>query len=540
MKATRRSIDTTERVHEQRVSRGADGSATHANGVAQPELGAPQPGPGVPQRDLGAPQPGPGAPQSSPLAKRLLDGPGWTRLRVATDLALLLLAVAAALIGGASADLSLAGQPLMWVFVPVALALLALHGTYSPGIKPRRFQLVWQVAGATSLAAMVMIVLNAFAAGTPNFTSLMGRAWFFGTVYVVAGRMVLARVQRLARLDGAAGERTLIVGAGRIGAQVERRLIENPTLGLHPVGFLDADPPPVALVGATSRSVLGPPSQLIEVARATGAEHVIFAFAAEPDHKLVPLVRLCHANGLRATVIPRLFEEVTVRTGLEHIVGLPLSNLRFVGPHSWRFTVKHGLDRLVAMALTVLTSPVLLGAALAIKATSRGPVFFRQRRVGRDGQEFTMIKFRTMEGDPSADGEANAAWAAAAVGEAGLVVPVRRTTRVGRFLRRYSIDELPQLFNILAGHMSLVGPRPEVPHYVERFTEHIPRYRDRLRVKPGLTGWAQVHDFELKTPLVDRVEWDNYYIENWSMALDLQILLMTVGVLRGRPAEGLQ
>jgi lipopolysaccharide/colanic/teichoic acid biosynthesis glycosyltransferase len=174
-----------------------------------------------------------------------------------------------------------------------------------------------------------------------------------------------------------------------------------------------------------------------------------------------------------------------------------------------------------------------------VKITSPGPLFFRQRRIGRDGREFDILKFRTMSGSPDEHGEADADWAAGTLGAASpppaqAPAPERRT-RFGAVLRRYSLDELPQLFNVLRGEMSLVGPRPERASYAKLFEDRLYRYGDRHRVKSGLTGWAQVHGLRGKTSLSDRVEWDNYYIENWSLWLDLKILLMTLSAVLHPP-----
>jgi lipopolysaccharide/colanic/teichoic acid biosynthesis glycosyltransferase len=180
--------------------------------------------------------------------------------------------------------------------------------------------------------------------------------------------------------------------------------------------------------------------------------------------------------------------------------------------------------------------------AAAVKLTSPGPVFFRQRRVGLDGTDFDILKFRTMRGDAARDGEADAAWAARQRGEEielateDTPTPVveDRRTPIGRILRRSSIDELPQLINVLVGDMSFVGPRPERTTYVRSFEQHVYRYADRHRVKSGLTGWAQVQGLRGQTSLTDRVEWDNWYIENWSLRLDFKILLMTVSAVLGQ------
>jgi lipopolysaccharide/colanic/teichoic acid biosynthesis glycosyltransferase len=211
--------------------------------------------------------------------------------------------------------------------------------------------------------------------------------------------------------------------------------------------------------------------------------------------------------------------------------------LRPANPNSWKFSVKYALDRVVAAIALIVISPVLIAAMLAVRLTMHAPVFYRQRRVGRDGKTFDMLKFRTMS-DAEPGAEADADWAAEQLGGKAVAVSeaaYARVTPVGAILRRFSIDELPQLYNVLRGDMSLVGPRPERVSYVERFEGDIYRYAERHRVKAGLTGWAQVNGLRGRTGLGDRIEWDNHYIENWSPWLDFKILMATIPcLLRGQ------
>jgi len=232
--------------------------------------------------------------------------------------------------------------------------------------------------------------------------------------------------------------------------------------------------------------------------------------------------------------VPRLFERVTERLTVEHIGGLPLISSHRVDPQGLQFAFKYVVDRIVAAFILLLCLPVLAAAALAVRLSVGSPILFRQPRVGRDGREFDMLKLRTMRGSPE-EGEADADWADEQLGlHEGEPAAERedRTTGVGRFLRALSVDELPQLLNVLKGDMSLVGPRPERTQYVRRFEQFVYRYGDRHRVKSGITGWAQVNGLRGKTSLSDRVEWDNFYIENWSLWLDVKILLMTVWAVR--------
>jgi exopolysaccharide biosynthesis polyprenyl glycosylphosphotransferase len=270
-------------------------------------------------------------------------------------------------------------------------------------------------------------------------------------------------------------------------------------------------------------------------------EHVLVAFSTAPNHVVLDVVRRCWALGVSVMVVPRLFEVEGVRAHTEHMGALPLVTLSPSDPRGWQFGAKYAVDRVVAALTLVLLAPVLGVLALAILITSGRPLFFRQRRVGRDGHVFEMLKFRTMSGAPSDGGQLNATWAATMAGleadEEGSKVQDRRTP-LGRFLRRSSLDELPQLWNVLVGDMSLIGPRPEQLPYVELFEQAIYRYPDRHRVKSGLTGWSQIHGLRGDTSLAERVEWDNFYIENWSPVLDLKIAMKTVPALfSGRGAE---
>ena len=333
-----------------------------------------------------------------------------------------------------------------------------------------------------------------------------------------------------------AAKPTLIVGAGEVGAHVERRLLGQPQLGLYPVGYLDADPLPDDMVPGRVSPVLGAPADLAEVARETRAEHVVLGFSSAPDRLLIPLVRECEALGLKVSIVPRLFESVNVHVSLEHLGGLPLFGLHTIDPKGWQFTIKHVMDRLLAGAGVLVFSPLLLGLALAVRLSSPGQVLFRQRRIGRDGRDFEMLKFRSMRIVETITDPADSSNVVALhpdVGPGGVEGADRRT-RIGTFMRRTSLDELPQLLNVVRGEMSLVGPRPERPEFVDLFGSRIARYSDRHRVKSGITGWAQVHGLRGKTSLADRVEWDNYYIENWSLGLDVKILVMTLGAVLHR------
>lgn len=490
-------------------------------------------------------------PLRSPIAQKIceqvLDPRAWGRVRLLLDVVVLGLAAIAALFADPSVP---AGGSNRWlaVFFPVVV-LGMMHARRSPedSFNVSLLDTLANVLGVVSLAAMLTISVDSIFGG-PDPLTLAPRLWLFGFVYLGVARAMLVSVRQKAMSTEAFATPTLVVGAGMIGSHLVKRLLEKPKYGLRPVGFLDSNPLPArSPTVEASVPVLGGAEDLAAAIKTTGARHVILAFSEERDHVLVDKVRECQALGVEVSLVPRLYESINERTTLDHVGGLPLLTLHTIDPRGWQFAVKHAIDRSVALLSLCLLAPLLIAVAVAVRLSSPGPVLFRQRRIGRDGREFTMLKFRTMRGHPSTAGEADADWAAEILGgEPGLPEPaaddqdrhpspVNRTTPIGRFLRTYSLDELPQLINMLRGDMSLVGPRPERVAYVRDFERLVDRYTDRHRVKSGLTGWAQVNGLRGQTSIADRVEWDNYYIQNWSLRLDLRIIIMTLNaVLRFR------
>jgi len=466
------------------------------------------------------------------ITSRLHPDSAWTLARFSLDAVMLLAAALAASLGSRAVHVDAA--PFGWValFSILVVAAFAARGMYRPRLRGDVLEDLRRVITATSLAAMAVLTLRGLLTDPPSdLSAQVIRPWAFATIYLAAGRVALQWSQAQARRHGEGVRPTLIIGAGRIGRLTAKRLLDHPELGLKPIGFLDKDP--LASEGEVLLPVLGSSWDLDRVVEERGVRQVIITFSTAPTDVLLRLVRRCEDLGLAVAFIPRLFEKMTARLDIDYLGGLPLVTTRASRPRGWQFAVKYGLDRVVAATLIALASPVLIAASVATWLSVGRPIFFRQHRIGRDGQEFEMLKFRTMKGDAS-DGEADAGWAREQLadeqgnGETVLQVPEEdRRTRVGSILRNVSIDELPQLFNVLAGHMSIVGPRPERSHYVSLFEQSVYRYGDRHRVKSGITGWSQVNGLRGETSLSDRVEWDNHYIENWSLWLDLKILLLT-------------
>ncbi len=456
----------------------------------------------------------------------LLEGGGWPFLRPVLDGLALVLSVLVVLWWDGD-ELTSGAKLGLVIFPPVVMLLLALRGMYVRHLRVSILDGVAPVVSAVSLGAIILVGTEVTLLGEELGTSVLLHLWALGLLTVGVGRIAAAGAQRYARVRELVGRTVIIVGAGEVGAKVAQRLLENPSYGLRPVGFLDDDPPePGAAVAGLP--VLGGLHDVDWIASLAGAEHVVLAFSRLPDNELVLWAQRCAHFGLEVSIVPRLYEAVNDRLSYEAIGGMPLMALRPTRPLGFSFAAKHGIDRLVAGIAILLLSPLLVALALGVKLTSRGPITFSQRRVGYDGAAFDLLKFRSMRAARPGEGFELASGSAP-----GGVEGVDRRTAIGRFLRRSSLDELPQLFNVLRGDMSLVGPRPERPEFVELFTQDIKRYAERHRVRSGITGWAQVHGLRGQTSLADRVEWDNYYIEHWSPKLDLKIIALTVlAVLR--------
>jgi exopolysaccharide biosynthesis polyprenyl glycosylphosphotransferase len=468
----------------------------------------------------------------SPL-QRVLEGRGWEILCPATDFILICAAVTIAL-GGVHRALHPGDvQAPLLAFAPLVVLVFYVRGLYRSRLRALVVASVIPIVSGVSVAAMAVAVLGALANGRMPTQDVWLRAWLLSLLVLALGRVALALARRSARAHRLVGQPVLIIGAGMVGAQVARRLETHPEYGLTPVGFLDEDPRSVAEVGGRDVPVLGTIDDLDEIVRRTAVKRLIVAFFSVADAQVSRLIQRCQELGIEVSVVPRMFDTINDRVGYETVGGLPLLSFAAVDLNGLQFALKHAFDRAFALLLLIVLSPVLLCAALVVRLSSPGPVLFVQDRVGRDGRLFKLYKFRSMFEDSELqphDGSGSGALDFLLGGDTapGGVEGTDRRTVVGRVLRRTSLDELPQLLNVLRGDMSLIGPRPERPEFVELFRQDIVRYGDRHRVKSGITGWAQVHGLRGQTSLAERVEWDNYYIAHWSLGLDLKILALTV------------
>jgi Undecaprenyl-phosphate glucose phosphotransferase len=311
-------------------------------------------------------------------------------------------------------------------------------------------------------------------------------------------------------------KRVLIAGSGDLGRLVADRILQHRELGYQVVGFID-NRAAGDHIGYRGLPLLGTLEDVADVARRERVDHLYVALPLEEHSKLLDLVELTSREFIDIKVVPDLLQFIALRARLEDLDGLPVINLNDVPLQGFNSWLKRLIDIILSTVALALLIPPMAIIALLVKWTSPGPVFYRQERMGLDGKGFNVYKFRSMYHD--AEDGSGPIWARE---------DDPRATSLGRWLRRFDLDELPQFWNVLRGDMSIVGPRPERPFFVEQFKHRIPQYMLRHKVKAGITGWAQVNGWRGNTSLEKRIEYDLYYIENWSVTLDLKIMWLTV------------
>jgi Undecaprenyl-phosphate glucose phosphotransferase len=373
---------------------------------------------------------------------------------------------------------------------------------------------IFRVFGAISVATLLTIALVGFALyDTVGYQrSIIIYAWAAAAVTLNLGRLLHGRWQRWVQKRGTGVERVLIVGTGEVGRMILQKTQHAADLGYQVVGFVENTPGPTKVMGYP---VLGSINELPAIIAAQDVHEVIVGLPEAPHQELVGIISLCEREKVGIRVFPDVFQIMASEVTIGDLGGLPLLTIRDVALRGWKLTLKRLVDVAGSALFLLFLSPLMMLVALLIKLDSPGPVFFAQERMGLDARPFKMLKFRSMRRDAEADGPG---WT---------TKDDPRRTRIGAFIRKASIDEWPQFINVLMGDMSLVGPRPEQPAYVEQFRQSIPRYMDRHREKAGLTGWAQVNGLRGDTSIAERTKYDLWYIENWSIWLDFKIIVRT-------------
>ncbi len=409
-------------------------------------------------------------------------------------------------------------EPYLFLLLPlVPLHALALRivGLYEYRHERTKADEAFLVVEGVSFATLLVVASTFFIRNFSYSRWVILLFWGLDVVFVYGVRLTIREVVRAFRRHGRFVRHALVVGAGPLGQEVVRRLRAHPEFGVRVMGYLD-DRRPVG-ERVEGKEVLGGYETVTQILAEHRVDQLFVALPMEAYHGMLKILNAIEGELVDVRIVPDVLQFLTLRSAVEELEGLPVISLAQSPITGWSRLAKRGMDLVLAAAGLVLLAPVMALIALAIRLTSAGPVFYRQERMGLDGRSFAMLKFRSMRVD--AEAESGPVWARAEDG---------RRTPLGRLLRRLSVDELPQLWNVLKGEMSLVGPRPERPFFVAQFRTMIPQYMLRHKVKSGMTGWAQVNGLRGNTSLEKRIEYDLYYIQNWSLALDAKILLLTI------------
>ncbi|MGI6010577.1 MAG: undecaprenyl-phosphate glucose phosphotransferase [Ruminococcus sp.] len=402
------------------------------------------------------------------------------------------------------------------LIVPMYLILYSAFNLYTPKrVQGRRLELA-NIVKANTIGLFILIVIL-YVARIIDFSRTVLVLFFF--VNIAAEeivRMIIRQVLRDIRRKGLNQKHIVLVGYSRAAEEYIDRILANPQWGYTVRGILDDS----VEAGTDYRGikVLGRIDNLMIILPQNRLDEIAITLGLNDYSRLEEIVALCEKSGVHTKFIPDYNNIIPTKPYTEDLLGLPVINIRYVPlSNTFQFVLKRITDIFGSLAAIVLFSPVMLLCAILVKATSPGPVLYKQVRVGLHNKNFEMYKFRSMEVQPEA--EEKKAWT---------VKNDPRVTGIGKIMRKTSLDELPQLFNILKGDMSLVGPRPERPFFVEKFREEIPRYMVKHQVRPGLTGWAQINGYRGDTSIRKRIEYDLYYIENWTLGLDIKILFLTI------------
>ena len=413
--------------------------------------------------------------------------------------------------------------------VPIVLVLWPVvfyfHGLYQSRRGRSRVDEVLTIVLAVFLATVLLSVVIAWyrppaAPGSHEYftysRAFLGLFALMDLTLVATTRMVARSVLRRVRSSGHNLQRILVVGAGLLGREITTKILAHREMGFEVVGFLDDDAGKQGSM-ICGVPVLGTTRQAEEVLAAQRIDQVFLTLPLEAHKKILQLLDLMARECVEIKLVPDILQYATIKAALEDVDGTPVINLSQMPLQGWNSMMKRGMDLAIALASLIVLLPILPLIALAIWIEDRGPVFYRQERMGLDGRSFMIVKFRSMR--VNAEASSGPVWA---------IKDDPRRTRVGQLLRAWSLDELPQIWNVLIGDMSIIGPRPERPTFVREFKHKIPRYMLRHRVKSGITGWAQVHGWRGNTSIKKRIQYDLYYIQNWSLSLDFKILWMTL------------
>lgn len=390
------------------------------------------------------------------------------------------------------------------------VVVYAAMGFYKSMRSTRYYKEIWHIVVAESLCYAFLMSAFYIARLADFSRAMLGYSYLFGTALCIGKRMTVRLALRAYRRRGYNQKHVLLIGSGHVASDYLDMIDKHEEYGYRVMGYVSCDP------GWQQAGYLGSYGELEGILQREQPDEAVVAMRAEDYVHMENVIQACEKTGTHLSIIPCYDRYISSCMQVEEVDGLNMVGIRSIPlDNLMNAAVKRATDIVGALILLVLTSPLMLLAAVGIKLTSPGPVIFKQKRVGKNKREFVMYKFRSM----CMNAESDSAWSKNE--------DVRKT-KFGAFLRKFSIDELPQFVNVLKGDMSLVGPRPEIPFYVDKFKEEVPLYMIKHYVRPGITGWAQVCGYRGDTSIAKRIEHDIYYIENWTWGFDLKILFLTL------------
>lgn len=404
----------------------------------------------------------------------------------------------------------------LFVIIPLYLSIYSLHKLYTPHRKNDLFTEISNIIKSNFFGLIILMTIL-FIVKQIHYSRYVLLLFSMLSVLLTSLERVAIRLfLRNLRKRGFNLKHIIVIGTGELAVEFLKRVHKNKYLGYNVFGILDDN----KKIGCKIKgaSVIGRINELDKYLAKHVIDEVIIAIPLDEYYKLKDIINTCEKNGVRTLIIPDYNKYIPARPYIDELDGLQLINIRHVPlDNILNSFIKRLMDIVLSLAAIVIFSPVMISTAIMIKITSPGPIIYKQERVGLNGRRFYMYKFRSMHVHD--DEVAATTWTTR---------DDPRKTKFGSFIRRTSIDELPQLFNVLKGEMSLVGPRPERPFFVEKFKEEIPKYMIKHQVRPGITGWAQVNGWRGDTSIAKRIEHDIYYIENWSLLFDIKILWLTI------------
>ncbi|MCQ2498144.1 MAG: undecaprenyl-phosphate glucose phosphotransferase [Lachnospiraceae bacterium] len=404
----------------------------------------------------------------------------------------------------------------MWFLIPMYVVLYYMFNMYAPKRSTMRRYEIFGIFKANTVGIVLFMVILFMVEKYDVSRTMIISFYIINVILTTLVRMLVRLILQSFRRKGYNLKYVLLVGYSTAAEEYINRINQNPQWGYVIRGILDDTIPRGTLYKGVK--VVGSIENLKYILPENKLDEVAITIALKDYDRLASIVDLCEKSGVHTKFIPDYTSLVPSNPYTEDVMGLPVINIRYVPlNNSLNLFAKRTFDIVGSLLGIIVFSPIMLFTAIAVKLSSKGPIIFRQERIGLHNKPFMMFKFRSMEVQSVKDEEHG--WT---------VQNDPRVTKIGKFIRKTSIDELPQLFNVLLGEMSLVGPRPERPQFVDKFKEEIPRYMIKHQVRPGLTGWAQINGLRGDTSIRKRIEYDLYYIENWSFSLDIKIMFLTV------------